>query len=142
MYDRICICSHTPKIVLDSSRMTALDTDSFDTSSMTHALRDFRKVVALFHAVPPDSRSQMLIHTRRRQDSAHLDECRLSASLKPILCPDLVLDPLFLHPEVVFLAVEVFWHRPFPRHVQDSIRIHRHRNVPVASLPFPWSVHR
>ena len=43
-----------PKIVQDSSHMTALDTDSFDIPSQTHELRDSRKVVAVSRAVPAD----------------------------------------------------------------------------------------
>ena len=70
-----CIADHvyirTPKkIVLDSSRMTALDTESFDIPPKTHELRDSRKVVALSQAVPADFRSQMLVGTRILSDSA------------------------------------------------------------------------
>ena len=133
MYSRSYICSHTPKTVLDLSHMTALDTVSFDIPSKTHELRDSRKVVALSQAIRADLRSQMLVRTRIRPDSARSDGWRLSTNLQPSLCPSLVLDSLFLHLEVVYLVVDVFRHR----HVQDSTHIHRHRNVPAVFLPFP-----
>ena len=62
-----------PKLVLDSSRMTALYTDSFDIPSKTQRFRDSRKVVALFEAVPEDCRSRVLLRTRIRPDLARFD---------------------------------------------------------------------
>ena len=47
-----------PYIVLDSSRMTELDTDSFDIPSKTQRYKDSRKVVAWSQAVLADCRSQ------------------------------------------------------------------------------------
>ena len=70
-----CIADHvyvrTPKkMLLDSSRVTALDTESFDIPPMTHELRDSRKVIALSQAVLADFRSQILVRTRIRPESA------------------------------------------------------------------------
>ena len=57
-YGQSCICSRNPKIVLDSSHVTALDTDSFDLSFKLHELKDSREVVASSQAVLADFRSQ------------------------------------------------------------------------------------
>ena len=62
--------------------------------------------MALSQAVLADVRSQILVRTRIRPDFARFDECRLSTSLQPSLCPSLVLDTFFLHLEVVYFVVD------------------------------------
>ena len=97
--------------MLDSSHITALDTNSFDIPSKTRELRDSRtKKVALSQAVLANFRSQMLVRTRIIPDSVRFDEWRLSTTLQPSLCRSLVLDTFYLPPEVVHLDVDVFWH--------------------------------
>ena len=71
-----CITDHayvrtSSQRVLDSSRMTALDTDSFgvsfkDTAIARLSIRDSRKVVAWSQAIQVEFRSQKLVRTRLR----------------------------------------------------------------------------
>ena len=96
-YCRSCICSYTPKIVLDSSHMTAVDTGSFDNPFKLPELRDSRKVVAASQGVLADFRSQMIVRIRTRPDSAHFDARRRSTNLQPNFCPSLVFYMLVVH---------------------------------------------
>ena len=76
MYCRSCTCSSTPKhsaglITYDSAGYGLI---RYPSKKKTHELRNSRKVVAVSQAVPPDFRSQILVRTRIRPDSACFGE--------------------------------------------------------------------
>ena len=78
-----CACSYTPKTVLDSTRMTALDTCSFAFPSKNAQVRDSTTAVSWSQTVPAACHSKMILCAPIRPNWARLDECRLSAIFDP-----------------------------------------------------------